>query len=211
MSRFLTAAALSACLALAVAGCGSGSSATTSTSPEAATQPGAGSTSTTGSGAQPPTQAAAQGGQGSSTTAPGYYPSSGGDKSIQTYGSAADSAQKTAIAAAAFSFFRSLASHDYAKVCSGLSASNREQLQNYLKLGKAKAKSCPALLTTLLRSGAPEALKATAGTLDAVRVKGDTAFVIFRPKGGKASYFVMKREAGAWKAISLAPGSPLYP
>ena len=44
-----------------------------------------------------------------------------------------------------------------------------------------------------------------------MRIKGTTAFVIFRPAGGPRSYFVMKREKGAWKATSLVPGFPLRP
>jgi len=61
------------------------------------------------------------------------------------------------------------------------------------------------------RAGAPEIRKAAAGKLTAVRVKGDTAFVLFTPKGGQPSYFVMKREGSAWSPISLASGAPLYP
>ena len=104
-----------------------------------------------------------------------------------------------------------MAASDYAKVCDGLSASNRKELQAFTK-AKPKLSGCPSVLKTLISTrGVPEALKAAAGTLTAVRVKGDTAFVIFRPKGGKTSYFVMKREGGAWKAIGLSTGTPLNP
>jgi hypothetical protein len=131
--------------------------------------------------------------------------------SIKTYGSSATSAQKAALAAAAFSFFKAMAASDYAKVCTDISASNRKELQAFSK-AKPKSSSCPAVLKTLISTrGVPEAKKAAAGKLISVRVKGDTAFVIFAPKGGKPSYFVLKREAGAWKAIGLAPGTPLNP
>ena len=56
-----------------------------------------------------------------------------------------------------------------------------------------------------------KAKAAAAAPIKSVRVKGDTAFIIFTPKGGKPSFFVMKREGGAWKAISLGPGTPLEP
>lgn len=104
-----------------------------------------------------------------------------------------------------------MAASDYAKLCAGLSAANRKGLEAF---GKAKHEklACPALLKKLIGTrGAPEARKAAAGKLIAVRVKGPTAFVIYQPKGGAPSYFVLKREGGAWRAISLAPGAPLNP
>lgn len=104
-----------------------------------------------------------------------------------------------------------MAASDYPKVCEGLSASNRKELQAFTK-AKHQSSSCPSILKTLIATrGVPEARKAAAGKLISVRVKGDTAFVIFAPQGGKPSYFVLKREAGAWKAIGLAPGTPLNP
>jgi hypothetical protein len=210
LPKALSAALLSAALALALAACSSGSS-TTTVSPQAAT-PGATSTAPPPSGqatTQPSTATTQQGTQGSSgeSSSSSQTP----ENSIKGYGSAATSAQKAALATAAFSFFKAIAASDYAKVCDGLSASNRKEMQAFSK-AKPQLASCPAFLKTLIASrGVPEAKKAAAGKLTSVRVKGSTAFVIFTPKGGKPSYFVLKREAGAWKAISLAPGSPLNP
>lgn len=130
--------------------------------------------------------------------------------SITGYGSAASSAQKAALASAAHSFFAAMASRDYAGVCKGLAASNRAALENFLKAAH-RTGGCPAVLKTLLLRAIPEARKAAAGKITAVRVKGPTAFVLFRPQGGAPSYFVLKREGSAWKAISLAPGTPLNP
>ena len=104
-----------------------------------------------------------------------------------------------------------MAASDYAKVCEAITASNRKELQAFTK-AKHQSSGCPSILKMLISTrGVPEAKKAAAGRLISVRVKGDTAFVIFAPKGGKPSYFVLKREAGAWKAIGLAPGTPLNP
>jgi hypothetical protein len=104
-----------------------------------------------------------------------------------------------------------MASSDYARICTGLLHSNREQLQAFLK-AKHQQGGCPAILKTLIPSSETAvARKAAAGAVTSVRVKGDTAFVIFRPKGGKPSYFVLRREGGTWKAISLVPGTPLNP
>ncbi len=133
------------------------------------------------------------------------------DNSIQTYGSKAAGSEKAALGAAALSFFRALAGPDYAKVCAGLAASNRQQLGALLK-AKHRQGGCAAVLKTVIPpSAAAEARKAANATVTGVRVKGDTAFVLFRPSGGPASYFVMKREKGEWKAIGLAPGTPLNP
>jgi hypothetical protein len=190
-----------------VAGCGNDSS----TSTTAVAQSTTGIPSTT----QSSTQGAgtAQSGIGNSSSGSSRSSSSGSGlaNSFQTYGSTANSAQKVALSAGAFSFFRALAASDYIKVCSDLSSSNRLELQALLKGKNKKGGGCAAVLPTLLHSVGPEARKACEGTLSAVRVKGDTAFVLFRPRGGKPSYFVLRREAGTWKALGLAPGTPLNP
>ncbi len=211
VSRPLTALALSAALALLIAACGSSSSSTTTATPSTqASTPGATTTtSTPSSEASTPTTTPQS--TPSSTTPSTPSSSQSPENSIKGYGSAASSAQKTALATAAFSFFKAMAASDYPKICTDISASNRKELQAFSK-AKPKLASCPAVLKTLIGTrGVPEAKKAAAGKLISVRVKGPTAFVIFAPKGGKPSYFVLKREAGAWRAISLAPGSPLNP
>jgi hypothetical protein len=215
LRRPLTALGLAACLALAVAGCGSSSSSSSTSTSE--TAPAGQSTTSTSStaGGQSNTQGAGSeqgesesGGSGSGT---GSSTESGGDNSIQTYGSEAAGTEKTALTTAAHSFFVALAAADYAKICSAIAASNRQELEAFLK-SKHQQGGCPAVLKTLIPpSQDSEAQKAAHATFTSVRIKGDTAFVLFTPKGASRSYFVMKREGGAWKAISLAPGTPLNP
>jgi hypothetical protein len=203
-------AVLAAAFALiAVSGCGSSSSssstestAASTASPETSTP---GATTTTPSGTQStPTEG------GSSTTTPSGT-SASPDNSIQTYGSAAGGAEKAAVLSATHSFFHALAAPNYASVCSQLASSNRKELQQYLKLGHSKAHSCATLLPTLLQNIGPTASKAAKGTFTAVRIQGPRAFVLFRPKGGPPSYFLMLKEGGTWKPTSLAPGVPLNP
>ena len=147
----------------------------------------------------------------STTTTPTTQSSQTPENSIKGYGQAASSAEKAALAATAFSFFKAMAASNYAKLCAGVSAANRKELEAFDK-AKHEKLGCPALLKKLIGSrGAPEARKAAAGKLISVRVKGSTAFVIFKPQGGVPSYFVLKREGSGWRAISLAPGSPLNP
>lgn len=134
-----------------------------------------------------------------------------GDQSIQEYGAEAAGGEREAVAAAARSFFGALADSDYAKVCAGLTSANRGQLQQYLKLGGGEVASCAAVLAKILSVPSSEASKAARATVSRVRIADGNAFILFRPAGGKLSYFVMKDEDGAWKATSIAPGTPLSP
>jgi hypothetical protein len=203
---------LAVCLALAAAGCGSSSSNTS-----AAT--GGTSAAPAGSPVTPTTQPGS--GQGASTTSgPGQShasgssrsESAGGIRSILKYGSAAGGAEKAAVAATARSYFTALADRDYANICAALSVGNREQMQLYMK-DQHRRGGCMKVLKKL--SISPQfiasARKAARGAVNSVRIKGDTAFLLFRPRGGSASYFVMKREGSAWRAINLSPGQPLNP
>jgi hypothetical protein len=208
---------LAVCLVLAIAGCGSGSSTSSSPSsgstaaPEASTSTPSASEASTQSGTGSGAAGQAQSSSGNSSAGSTAGAESAGDNSIQTYGAEAAGSEKATLAAAAHSFFAAMASSDYAKICTAIAASNREQLQAFLK-SKQQQGGCPAVLKTLIPAAEdPEAQKAAAATVSAVRIKGDTAFVLFTPRGGPPSYFVMKREGGAWKAISLAPGTPLDP
>jgi hypothetical protein len=178
-------AALSLALALGVGGCGSGSSSTVQAS---TTAPARSRTSTSPAGPK--------------ESSPGA--------SITGYGAAAEGSGKVAVTAAAHSFFTAMATRDYAGLCSDLAAANRRQLRVLLK-GQASG-GCPSILKTLLDpAAATEAQKAAEAPVTSVRIKGDTAFAIFTPKGGVPSYFVMKEEGGGWKAVGLAPGTPVDP
>jgi hypothetical protein len=100
---------------------------------------------------------------------------------------------------------------DYARVCADLTAANRKQLQSF-GAGKGGSGGCTAALKALLDPAvAAEARKAADAAVTSVRIKGGTAFVLFTPKGGMRSYFVMKEEGGGWKAIGLAPATPVNP
>lgn len=131
-----------------------------------------------------------------------------GDRSIQEFGTQAGGAQAGEVSTAAHSFFAAMAASDYPGVCESLLASNRKQLQAFLKA--ARHPSCPgAVKRLILPAAVTQARMAATAAVSAVRVKGDTAFVLFHPQGGPASYIAMKREGGAWRAIGLAPGAPL--
>lgn len=209
------------------AGCGSGSS-STSTSTGATGEATGASSGTTTSGAATPGSTTtttgsggSQGGQGGSGSSRKSGKEShsieeeeaeSGDQSIQEYGSEASGGEEEAIVATMRSFFRALAARDFTKVCAGLTSANREQLQQYAKLKHEGSATCASLLKTLLSpAGFGEARKAATATVSRVRVGEGNAFVLFRPAGGKVSYFVLKEEDGKWKSTSISAGSPLVP
>jgi hypothetical protein len=183
-------AALSLALAVGVSGCGSGSSSST-TAPPATTAKSNAHTSEKGSG-----------GGGNESAA---------DTSIQGYGAAAGGANESAVSGAVHSFLTAMADRDFKGMCAALALSNREQLAQFAG-GKGGAGGCATALGKLLNpSVTSEARAAANASITSVRIKGDTAFAIFTPKGGSESYLVVKREGGAWRAISVTPGTPLEP
>jgi hypothetical protein len=177
-------------LLLGAAGCGSGSS-----SSSEATTPAGGTTSSPVDQGEPTGPAGKE---------------AAGDNSIEGYGGAAQGSDKEAVSAAVDGFLAAMASGDYATVCTDLIAANREGLEAFGEKGGAS--DCAATLKQLLSpAAAGEAKAAAAAPITSVRIKGDTAFAIFTPRGGQPSYVVMKQEGGSWKAISVAPGTPLEP
>jgi len=108
-------------------------------------------------------------------------------------------------------FLRAMASRDYAAICEGLSESNRGQLEQLAKLKKELGSGCPAILEKVLVGPTSEAKAAAEGTVYQVRVEGENAFVMFTPRGGTASYFVMKHDPDGWKSTSISPGVPFNP
>jgi hypothetical protein len=141
----------------------------------------------------------------------GFKAPPGGDDSIQTFGDEAESSEEEEIVAAMGSFLRAMASDDYPAICAGISAANREQLEQLVKLKKEGPTDCPSLLKTLLVGPNTEAQKAAEGTVYEVRVEGENAFILFTPRDGTASYFVMKRDPDGWKSTSIGAGTPFDP
>lgn len=162
-----------------------------------------------GSGSSSPDEGGA--GTGRSSPSIAQEEASAGDQSIQHYGAEAAGGDRKAVVGAMHAYFLALAASDYEAICAGLTASNREQLQQLSKLKHEGSKGCAGSLATVLPGGAPEAKKAAAATISRVRIGDGNAFVLFRPAGGTLSYFVMKEEDGEWKATSVAAGAPLSP
>jgi hypothetical protein len=224
--RMRLAVALVACLAAAIlaVGCGSGSS-SSSTSGTQQTSPSAPPTTEGGTGSEaggetapapeaPETQTAGKGtGEEFGKNDP-YSAPKGGDNSIQTYGSEAGGAEKEAVTDAMFAFFRAMAAKNYHKVCEGVSAKTRKGVEQFMKFKHEAGAGCPKALGQLLNSSpgaSSEAKRAAEGSVGHVRIGESNAFILFTPKGGKPSYFVMTNEGGAWKATGFNTGVALTP
>jgi len=216
MGRVL-AIAVAAAAALAIAGCGGGSSSTgTLPSSDSSVAASSGRSPVRGGGTvqgavteSPGAGKAGSEGTHSPATAPNANPKrgEGGDASIQGYGSGANGSDVKELEKAAFAFFRAMKTRDFPEVCKDLLKANREELQSYMKAG-----TCSAVLNQLLSPAVVvEARKALFGTVTEARIKGGSAFLLFRPQGGPLSFIVLKRENGAWHPTSLALGTPLSP
>lgn len=223
MGRGAIALLVAAACLLAGVGCGgSDDSPTASSSEPAGKDGGAGGNA----GQSPGGDGSERGGEGSSQGSSGsgggsgggteeidpteFEVPEGGDDSIQTFGTEAEGEEKEAVVAAMRSFSSSVAANDYKKVCAELTEANVKQLETFFKAQKKKG-TCATLLPTILIRDNGEARRAANGTVYQVRINDDTAFVLFKPEKGKASYLVMKREDDTWKSTSISAGTPLQP
>ncbi len=198
-------------------GCGGGDEGSTGA---AATQGTAPATQTQAQPAKPPPADAGGGGdsgQGQSGGSNKAQPSipeeeaQTSDKSIQEYGSEVTGDEADAVTEAMGTFLAAMASRDFARVCAGLTVASRQQLQQFAN-AQSGPRGCSGMLARILIPAiSAEAKKAINATISRVRVGDGNAFVLFRPDGGKLSYFVMKEEDGTWKAIGLSPGTPFVP
>jgi hypothetical protein len=186
------------------------------------------STSSTGASARSTTKASKLSPEGSAKSAPqgseqegqggaaetskkeGHvvFENPGGDNSIQTYGSEAKAAEKDEIVTAMRSHLRAIAARDSGKVCADLNSSTRAQIKQ-LRALEGKGGGCTYVVSKILVHVSSEAKQAAAGKVVAVRVGKGNAFVLFRPRGGVPSYFLMSEEEGVWKANSINAGTPL--
>lgn len=128
------------------------------------------------------------------------------DKSILDFGAEAEAEEAKAILSARRAFLRAMASSGYKNLCGDLAAKARMQLRQLLRI-QHKAGGCETAARRLLSdAAAPEARKALRAPVSRVRVRGAKAFVVFRPPGGKLSYFLLAKEEGAWRSLSLSAG-----
>lgn len=154
-------------------------------------------------------QARSQESEPSSEEVEAFRPPPGGDDSIQTFGKEAGGEEAEQVVAAMRSFLRSLAAADYSEICSRLT---RQTIEEVKRINPNQTAACPAVLRKAMaprKAVTREIRSAERSVVYQVRVEGDLAFVLFTPRGGEPSVFVMQREGGTWKSTGVAPGRPV--
>ena len=123
------------------------------------------------------------------------------EESIEGFGEEAEGSERGEVLGAFHAYLGALADVDYPAACFRLSARVRHSLSHLTK-GKL---SCERAMALLL---APSTAKTTAqqdeGKITKVRLKGDTAFVVFHAPGARLYQLTLAREGGRWKVTSLS-------
>ena len=101
-------------------------------------------------------------------------------------------------------YLGAIAAKDYPGACSYLAARVTESLATARRQSQENV-SCPQLLEALLSPQAGQIAKGQAeGKVLKLRVKGDTAFVVFHAPGARLYELTLAREGGEWKVTSLS-------
>jgi hypothetical protein len=130
----------------------------------------------------------------------------GRDNSVQAFGSEARRGKARAVVAAMRSFLSSVAVGHYRAICARLTGAARGEIE------QVTGDSCASGIRTIMAPqsvAGPAAMAAGRGHVSKVRLEGGTAFVLFTPRGGGPSFFVMKREGGEWRATGVTTGQEL--
>jgi hypothetical protein len=103
-------------------------------------------------------------------------------------------------------FLRARADGQWSKVCAYLAATIRRQMERLGKSAGGKLAGCANTVASLSGAG-PAALRADPLTngVAAVRIKGKTAFVLFRGPHSSKYVMPMQNEGGSWKVTQDAP------
>ena|SRR5436190_5164451 len=125
----------------------------------------------------------------------------GGERSIEGYGTEAKGEEREQMLSVYRSYLGALGERDYESACGLLSKQVKESLA---KLAKGKA-SCEEVLGSFLAPTAAPISRAQAkGGVTGVRVEGENGFVVFKAPGAKLYQLTLVKEGGEWKAGSGA-------
>jgi hypothetical protein len=126
------------------------------------------------------------------------------EASIESFGEEAGSSEREGVEGAFHGYLGALAQGDEQSACSHLAARVTESLSQLAAKAK-KPPRCPQLLEALLSPQADQIARGQEeGKITKVRVKGDSAFVIFHAPGARLFELTLAREGGEWKATSLS-------
>jgi hypothetical protein len=153
-----------------------------------------GSSSTQGQGASSSEQATTQ-------SAP---KEENAEASIEGFGEEAGGSERQEVEGAFHGYLGAIAQGDEQKACSYLAARVSESLKQLAAKAK-KTPSCPQLLEALLSPEADQIARGQAeGKITKVRIKGDTAFVVFHAPGARLYQLTLAREGEGWRVTSLS-------
>jgi hypothetical protein len=126
------------------------------------------------------------------------------EESIESFGEEAGGSEREEVLTAFHGYLGALAEGDEQTACSYLAVRVTESLSQLAAKAK-KPLACPQLLEALLSPQAGQIAKAQAeGEVTKIRVKGDTAFVVFHAPGARLYELTLAREGEGWKATSLS-------
>jgi hypothetical protein len=187
--------------AVAATGCGGGSNSSSTTAPE---PPTAESTAAAGG---PPKQAgeSTAGGSGGKEHSPPAHHFKGGEEEVEEFGSEAGGSESAAVLAAEQGYLSAIAHRNYAKACTLVSSSLRQQFVALVASGGgAHHPTCPELLPHILAANASHvAALQLSGKVIRVRVEGDHGFVVFHAPGARSFVFPMTKDGGSWRVESI--------
>lgn len=126
------------------------------------------------------------------------------EESIEGYGSEAGGSDRAALLSTFHGYLGALAEGDEQKACSYLADNVRQSLQQLAAKAK-KSLSCPQLLEALLSPQADRIAKVQAeGKVTKVRIKGNTAFLVFHAPGARLYQLTLAKEGNEWKTTTLS-------
>jgi hypothetical protein len=139
-------------------------------------------------------------GESSTSTSTTTEQRTGGERSIEGFGSEAKGAEKQAMLDAYRSYLGAIGEKDYPSACGLLSEQVKDSLA---KLSKGKA-SCEEVLPSILSPTAAPLSRAQArGEVTKVRVEGENGFLVFRAPGAKLYQLTLLSEGREWRVASL--------
>jgi hypothetical protein len=199
-ARLRSLVALSASLlALTLAACGGGGSSTSTSSSSEASTPQAKTATKSAAHALGPLRVS---GGGSA-----QFKVSGGDNSIQEYGSEAGESELRQAAAALHAFYVARVGEEWGRACSYLAKSTAGGLQQLAASSqRLRGKGCGGALDALTKPLSPSLQRETT-TVDAaaLRHEGEQAFLIYTAPPGRIVYAMpLSLEGGEWKLGALS-------
>ncbi len=139
----------------------------------------------------------------------GPFETKGGDNSIQEYGAEPSGAEFEAAAAVLHEYLDARAARAWAAACERLSPAIAGELAQQLGAAQGEQPECASVLAEL-SAGVPAAALREAAAVDAaaLRVEGNSGFLLLRDSRGDPYFIPMFRDDGGWKVAAIA-ASPL--